>query len=253
MSLTYNGKHLVDVLPSKDINALVYCAERVVIPPCSNAQVVCSVPRLRQKAHLGKMFLFEPTYRHLSRYAHCDTYEGVVTTDDQMIRYGSFNIIMTNNSARHTMIYAHDIIGMLKSIDNTQVCTIHKTFHDSLWMMRIYHPYQKRNWTLWRREREVWIPQLNPNAVQKPVKNVFDQITKKANTKPKLVEKEFYHIPMRNYQTGKIEVNTLLKEETSPVVDMNKIGPQEHFVSYKKPELSDAPIDKKTTLDLEIA
>ena len=42
MSLTYNGKHLVDVLPSKDINALVYCAERVVIPPYSNAQVVCS-------------------------------------------------------------------------------------------------------------------------------------------------------------------------------------------------------------------
>ena len=128
MSLTYNGKHLVDVLPSKDINVLVYCAERVVIPPYSNAQVACSVPRLRQKAHLGKMFLFEPTYRHKSRYAH----EGVVTTDDQMTRSGSFNIIMTNNSARHTMIHAHDTIGMLKAIDNTQVCTIHKivTFHD---------------------------------------------------------------------------------------------------------------------------
>ena len=127
MSLTYNGKHLVDVLPSKDINALVYCAERVAIPPYSNAQVVCSVPRLRQKAHLGKMFLFEPTHRHKSRYAHCDTYEGVVTTEDQMTRSGSFNIIMTNNSARHTMIHAHETIGMLKSIDNTQVCTIHKS------------------------------------------------------------------------------------------------------------------------------
>ena len=68
---------------------------------------------------------------------------------------------------------------------------------------------------------------------------------------PRLVEKEFYHIPMRNDQTGKIEVNTLLKEETSPVVDMNEIEPQEDFVSYKKPELSDAPIDRKTTLDLE--
>ena len=32
---------------------------------------------------------------------------------------------------------------------------------------------------------------------------------------------------------------------------MNEIGPQEDFVSYKKPELSDAPIDRKTTLDLE--
>ena len=83
---------------------------------------------------------------------------------------------------------------------------------------------------------------------------MFDQITKKANTKSKLVEKEFYHIPMRNDQTGKIEVNTLLKEETTPVVDMNEIGPQEDFVSYKKSELSDVPIDRKTTLDLrEIA
>ena len=56
---------------------------------------------------------------------------------------------------------------------------------------------------------------------------------------------------MRNDQTGKIEVKTLLKEETSLVVDMNEIGPQEDFVSYEKPELSDAPIDRKTTLDLE--
>ena len=104
-------------------------------------------------------------------------------------------------------------------------------------MIRIYHPHQKRNWTLLRREREVWIPQINPNAVQnpKPAKNIFDQITKKANTKPKLVKKEFYHIPMRNDQTGKIEVNTLLREETSPVIDINEIGPQEDFVSYKKP------------------
>ena len=33
MSPTYNGKHLIDALPSNDINALVYCAERVVIFP----------------------------------------------------------------------------------------------------------------------------------------------------------------------------------------------------------------------------
>ena len=46
-------------------------------------------------------------------------------------------------------------------------------------------------------------------------------------------------------------MNTLLTEETSPVVDMNEIGPQEDFVSYKKPKLSDAPIDRKTTLSLE--
>ena len=80
---------------------------------------------------------------------------------------------------------------------------------------------------------------------------MFDQITKKANTKPKLVKKESYHIQIRNDQIGKIEVNTLLQEETSPVTDINEIGPQEDFMSYKKPELSDAPIDRKTTLDLE--
>ena len=51
-----------------------------------------------------------------------------------MTRSGSFNIIMTNNSARHTMIHVHDTIGMLKSIDNTQVCIIHKivTFNPPL-------------------------------------------------------------------------------------------------------------------------
>ena len=38
MLLTYNGKHLVDILPSNDINVLVYCAERVVIPPYSHAR-----------------------------------------------------------------------------------------------------------------------------------------------------------------------------------------------------------------------
>ena len=46
-------------------------------------------------------------------------------------------------------------------------------------------------------------------------------------------------------------MNTLLREDTSPVIDINEIGPEEDFGSYKKPGLSDVPIDGKTTLDLE--
>ena len=199
------------------------------------------------------MFLFEPTYRHKSRYAHCDTYEGFVTTDNQMTRSSSSNIIMTNNSTRHTMIHAHETIGMLKSVDNTQVCTIHKivTLHDPPLDDKNLSSSPKEKLDSLKKGKGDLDPSIKSKCSPKPVKNVFDQITKKANTKPKLVKKEFYHIPIRNNQTGKIEVNTLFKEETSLVIDINEIGPQEDLVSYKKLELSDAPIDRKTTLELE--
>ena len=151
------------------------------------------------------------------------------------------------------MIHAHETIGMLKLIDNTQVCTIHKivTFHGLPLDDKNLSPSPKEKLDSLEKGKGGSDPSIKSKFSPKSVKNVFDQITKKANTKPKLVKKEFYHIPIRNDQTGKIEVNTLLKEESSPVTDINETGPQEDFMSYKKPELSDAPIDRKTTLDLE--
>ena len=48
-----------------------------------------------------------------------------------------------------------------------------------------------------------------------------------------------------------IEVNTPLKEDLSPVTEINEIGQQQDFINYKKPVLLDAPIDRQTKLDLD--
>ena len=67
---------------------------------------------------------------------------------------------------------------------------------------------------------------------------------KEVKSKFQKVEKSLYHIPTRNKKTDKIEVNTLLKNDLSPVTHINELGPQQDFVSCKKPTLQDAPIDK---------
>ena len=54
-----------------------------------------------------------------------------------------------------------------------------------------------------------------------------------------------------NAKTGKVEVNTLIRDEPSPGIDINEIGQQQDFAEHKKPQLHDAPIDIKTMLDLE--
>ena len=65
------------------------------------------------------------------------------------------------------------------------------------------------------------------------------------------MEKNLYHIPTGNVKTGKTEINTLMKNDFSPVTELHELGPQEDFVSYKKPVLQDAPIDRQARLDLE--
>ena len=42
-----------------------------------------------------------------------------------------------------------------------------------------------------------------------------------------------------------------MRDEPSPGIDINEIGPQQDFVEHKKPQWHDAPIDRKTKLDLE--
>ena len=54
---------------------------------------------------------------------------------------------------------------------------------------------------------------------QRPVKE------KEIKSEFQKVEKSLYHIPTRNKKTGKIEVNTLLKKDLSPVTHINELGP----------------------------
>ena len=81
---------------------------------------------------------------------------------------------------------------------------------------------------------------LNKSLKEKEVKSEFQK-----------VEKRLYHIPTRNRNTGKIEINTLLKKELSPVTHINELYPQQEFVNYNKPTLLDAPTDKQTEADLD--
>ena len=70
---------------------------------------------------------------------------------------------------------------------------------------------------------------------------------------PRLIkgrQQKLYHIPTWNAKTGKVEVNTLMRDETSPGIDSYEICPQQDFVEHKKPHLHDAPIDRQTKLDL---
>ena len=80
---------------------------------------------------------------------------------------------------------------------------------------------------------------------QKPVKE------KEVKSEFQKVEKSLHHIPTRNKKTVKIEVNTLLKKDLSPVTNVNELGPQQDFVTYNKPAVQDAPIDKQTKADLD--
>ena len=108
-----------------------------------------------------------PSYKHQSNYVNCITYEGIATLDDSVVSSGTFNIVMTSKSNKYIKVTKGHAMGMLKTCEEDQICTIHRavTFE------------------------------------QKPVKEkeVYSEFQK--------VEKSLYHIPTRNKKTGKIEVN----------------------------------------------
>ena len=57
------------------------------------------------------------------------------------------------------------------------------------------------------------------------------------DTKPQLVEKEMYCIPIRNLKTGQIEINTLLKKnEFLHSTETKGKDLPEDFVTHKKPD-----------------
>ena len=102
-------------------------------------------------------------------------------------------------------------MGILETCEKDQICTIHRV-----------GTFEQRP------------------VKEKVVKSEFQKI-----------EKSLYHLPTRNKETGKIEVNTLLKKDPPPVTHINKLGPQQDFVNYNKPALQDAPVDKQTKADLD--
>ena len=203
MYLTRHGKPFEQTIPSSTINTLVFCAESTVIPPYSNGYIQCKVPKEILKASLGKNCVFEPAYKHRSNYVNYTTYEGTVTLDDSVVSSDTFNIVMTNRSNKCIKVTKGHITGMSKTCEEDQICTIH----------RVVTFEQK-------------------SVIEKEVKSEFQK-----------VEKSLYHITTTNKKTGKIEVNTLLKNDLSPVTHINELGPQEGFVNYNKPALQDAPID----------
>ena len=70
MSLTRNGMPFAETLPTHDINALVFCAESMVLPSYSNGYITWRLPRAKGKPYIGKSCVFEPSLKHRSQYLH---------------------------------------------------------------------------------------------------------------------------------------------------------------------------------------
>ena len=87
---------------------------------------------------------------------------------------------MTNTSMKHVKINNNQTMGILRTCQDDQICTIHGIV----------------------------------SFDKVPVKGEGDK------TVEKQVGKDLYHIPSRNKKTSKIEVNTLLKKgEYFPVIN----------------------------------
>ena len=167
-------------ISTSTMNALLFCTESTIIPPYPNGYIKCKVPKEKLKASIGKNCVFESSYKHRSNYFNYTTYENIVTLDDNVVCSGTFNILMTNRSSKHVKVTKNHTMGMLKTCKEDQICAIHRAV----------------------------------TFEQKPVEE------KKIKSEFHPVEKNLYHIPTRNKKTGKFEVNTLLKEDLSPVTEM---------------------------------
>ena len=125
MSLTHQGKPITQTISTKEINSIVFSCESTVIPSFSNAKIKCRVPKVKSRANSGQNLLFEPSNRHKSNYVNCNTINGLVTFDEHTAGSGSFDIVMTNNSNQYIKVTKNQTLGMLKSCDQDQICTIH--------------------------------------------------------------------------------------------------------------------------------
>ena len=101
MYLKMNGQFLTTTLNTKNINALVQCAESVVIPPRSNAQIQCKANKMVCQINFERICRFEPSSRLHSDNSPCHTYDGIVVIDQEVKSSGIFHIVMTNKSQKN--------------------------------------------------------------------------------------------------------------------------------------------------------
>ena len=177
MSLTKNDMPFAKMLPTNDINALVFCMESTVILPYSMHISGVECPRQRRRYTLAIVVMFEPSFKYISLYSHYNTFEGLVTLDDNIVSSGVFNIVMTNNSNRHIKIHSNQTMGMLHSCEDSQICTLHKI------VMLHWKPREGRD----------------------------------GKSNPDPTEGKLYYVPTRNPRMGRLEVNTLPKNGFYPV------------------------------------
>ena len=83
----------------------------------------------------------------------------------------------------------------------------------------------------------------------------FEQTSKKgrkSNLNLNLWKSNYTTFPLEIKRQAWLRSTLSWKKRTYHLVTrINEIGPQEDFVEHSKPELEDAPIDRKTRLDLE--
>ena len=126
MYLTKNGKVIATTVSDKAINTLVQCTEAITLPPLTNALIKCKVPKVLKSKSFEKICLFEPSYRHKSNYVECHTYESIVVMDNEVVNLDIFHVAMTNGSSSHIKINHDQIMEILKSCNEDNICTIHK-------------------------------------------------------------------------------------------------------------------------------
>ena len=173
MSLTRNGITFAETLPTNDINALVFCTDSTVVPPYSNRYIRCRMPKAKGRAYIGRSCMFEPSYRHRSLYCYCNTYEGLVTVDDNIVSSGIFNIVMTNKSNRHIKIHSIQTMEMLHSCEDSQIYMLQEI------VMFDWNPREGRD----------------------------------GKSDPDPTKGNPYYVPTRNPRTGRLEVNILPKKD----------------------------------------
>ena len=127
MSLTLNGTPFAETIPTHDVNALLSFVLRALSSPHIQMAIFnTKCQRVKRTVNHGKTCVFEPSFRHRSIYTKYTIYEGIVTIEDDVVKSGTFNIVMTNRSNKHIKVYNNQTMGMLRSCQDEQICSIHR-------------------------------------------------------------------------------------------------------------------------------
>ena len=56
----------------------------------------------------------------------CNTYDGIVTITEEVVKSGTFKVVMTNRSNKQVKINNNQTLGMLRSCQDEQICSLHE-------------------------------------------------------------------------------------------------------------------------------